>query len=61
MSPLVCSAAAVMNDHTKRACPAAGTHGWTWSAAMTPEKPLLPRRPAEVEQLGRAELLEHGA
>lgn len=39
MSPLVRSPIAVSTFHTNAAWPCAGTHGWKWSAAMTPEKP----------------------
>ncbi len=39
MSPVVRSPSAVSTFQTKALCPCCGTHGWKWSAAITPEKP----------------------
>src|SRR3954463_11021666 len=39
MSPVVRSPRAVSTFQTNAACPCAGTHGWKWSAAITPENP----------------------
>ncbi len=38
-SPLVRSPIAVSTFHTNGAWPCEGTHGWKWSAAITPRKP----------------------
>ena len=56
---LVRSPSAVMNVHTNAAWPCCGTHGWRWSAAITPLKPACSASDAVVEELRRVELLEH--
>lgn len=38
-SPLVRSPIAVSTFQTNGACPWLGTHGWKWSAAITPANP----------------------
>ena len=45
-SPVVRSPIAVITFQTKAALPCWGTHGWKWSAAMTP---LNPARSASTE------------
>ena len=50
---------AVSTFQTNGAWPCCGTHGWTWSAAITPVKPGLLGGDGVVRDLDRPELLEH--